>query len=145
MILEKMLEKESAYLDYSNIIQMPGKPKVMICEDNSMTQKLLDVSLMRMGFDVIVAADGEAGIRLLQENEIDLIITDINMPYNNGLELIQFARSHVERKIPIIIVSNINKEETIQLAEELGSDIYLTKPIDLKQLTEVIKSFNILE
>ena len=122
---------------------MSEMKKVLVCEDNVLMQRLLQFTLESIGLEVIVADDGEEGIRFLKEQPVQLLITDINMPYNNGLELIQFVRKNFGKKIPVIIISNINLEETKKHAQELGADRYITKPFDPKQLVEIIQSLNI--
>ena len=73
------------------------------------------------------------------EQEIDILVTDINMPYNSGLELIQYIKSNLSGKVPVIIVSGINLEETKQHAKELGAVNYVTKPFDPEILVEMIQ------
>jgi len=122
---------------------MSSKLKVLICEDNSMAQKVLEFTLKKMGHEVISAGNGKEGIDLLREEEVQLVITDINMPYNSGLELIQFLRKQTTKKIPVLIVSNINLEESKKHAAELGADGYITKPFDPQELIDAIESLNI--
>ena len=122
---------------------MSSKLKVLICEDNSMAQKVLEFTLKKMGHEVISASNGKEGIDLLREEDVQLVITDINMPYNSGLELIQFLRKQTAKKIPVLIVSNINLEESKKHAAELGADGYITKPFDPQELIDTIESLNI--
>ncbi|MEX2371177.1 MAG: response regulator [Bacteroidales bacterium] len=119
------------------------KVKVLLCEDNKLTQRLLEVTLKKLNFDIVVAANGEQGIRFLKEEDIKLIITDINMPYNNGLEIVEFVRKNFNEKIPVIIVSGINLEETQALAAELGADEYFTKPFDPVELVRAVKKLGV--
>lgn len=119
--------------------------KVLVCEDNKLTQRVLEASLQKMDFEVVLAKDGDEGITYIKENNVDLIITDINMPYNNGLELVEYVRKHFERKIPVIIVTNINLDDTRKHAMELGADAYITKPFDPGELRKAIESLQILE
>jgi DNA-binding response OmpR family regulator len=114
--------------------------KILICEDNRLTQRLLEMSLKKMNFDIHLATDGDEAIRILKEEDIGLVITDINMPYNSGLEVVEYIRRNFEKKIPIIIVTNIVLDETRILAEELGADSYITKPFDPIELTEAINA-----
>jgi DNA-binding response OmpR family regulator len=123
----------------------PGKLKILVCEDNTLTLKILEISLKKMGHEVILATDGEQGMNLLESEDIQLLITDINMPYNNGLELVQYVRKKYGKQIPIIIVSNINHAETRNHAIELGVDGYITKPFDPEELTTMIDSFQIFK
>lgn len=119
---------------------MSEKTKILICEDNKLTQRLLEVSLRKMNFDILVATDGEQGIRNIKEQDIGVIITDINMPFNSGLEIVEFVRKHYTKKIPVIIVSNINLEETRKHAKELGANAYFSKPFDPSELIKTIES-----
>ncbi len=115
--------------------------KVLVCEDNTLTLRSIEYSLKNAGFDVSRALDGEQGIRILQEEEIDLVITDINMPYTKGLELVRHVNTKMERKIPVIIITGITLEETREHALELGASGFLTKPLDLDVLVKTVKSF----
>lgn len=122
---------------------MSDKAKILVCEDNKLTQRVLEVALRKLDKDILVATDGEEGIRLIREHNIGLIITDINMPYNSGLEIVEFVRKNFDRKIPVIIVTNISLEDTRRHAEELGADAYITKPFDPSELLDIIRSLNI--
>ncbi len=122
---------------------MTEKQKVLVCEDNKLTQKVLEAALKKMDFDVILAKDGDEGISHIKEDNVDLILTDINMPYNNGLELVEYVRKNFERKIPVIIVTNINLEDTRKHAMELGADAYITKPFDPGELRKAIELLQI--
>lgn len=115
--------------------------KVLVCEDNTLTLRSIEYSLKNAGYDVSRALDGEQGIRILQEEEIDLVITDINMPYTKGLELVRHVNTKMERKIPVIIITGITLEETREHALELGASGFLTKPLDLDVLVDTVKSF----
>lgn len=119
------------------------KVKALICEDNKLTQRLLEVVLQKMDFEVLSAIDGDQAINFLKSEKIDLLITDINMPYNNGLEVIEYLRKSNKKKVPVIIISNINLEESKVHAKELGADNYITKPFDPKELIDIITGMNI--
>lgn len=114
--------------------------KILVCEDNILTLRSIEYSLKKAGFEVSKAVDGDQGIRILEEEEIDLVITDINMPYTKGLELVRFVNSKMERKVPVIIITGITLEETREHALELGAKGFLTKPLDLDVLIDKVKS-----
>jgi DNA-binding response OmpR family regulator len=114
--------------------------RVLVCEDNTLTLRSIEYVLKNAGFDVVKANDGEQGIRILDEEEVDLVITDINMPYTKGLELVRHVNTDMEKKIPVIIVTGITLEETREHALELGASGFLTKPLDLDVLVETVKS-----
>ena len=106
---------------------------ILVCEDNVMTLK-------KAGYSVFKALDGDQGIRVLAEEEIDLVITDINMPYTKGLELVRHINTNLEVKIPVIIVSGITNKETREHALELGAEGYITKPFDLDAVVDMVKT-----
>jgi len=115
--------------------------KILVCEDNILTLRMLEFSLRKEGHEVVKAEDGDQGIRLLDEQEIDLVITDINMPFTKGLELVRHVNTKFEKKIPVIIISCITLKETKDHAMELGAKGYLTKPFDPNVLVEMVNSF----
>ncbi|MEN8227078.1 MAG: response regulator [Bacteroidota bacterium] len=114
--------------------------KILVCEDNPIALKTIAFSLSRSGFEVLEAADGDRGIELLDNEEIDLVITDINMPFTKGLELVRYVNTKMEVKIPVIIISGITLDETKDHAKELGASGYLTKPFDPEVLLNMVQS-----
>jgi len=114
--------------------------RILVCEDNEMTLRTMEYVLKNAGFEVVKAVDGEQGIRILNEELVDLVITDINMPYTKGLELVRHVNTNIEKKIPVIIVTGITLEETREHAIELGASGFLTKPLDLDVLVDTVKS-----
>ncbi len=115
---------------------------ILVCEDNIMTLKAIEFSLKKAGFDVLKAMDGFQGIKMLGEEKIDLVVTDINMPYTKGLELIRHVNTKMETKIPVIVITGITNVETREHAMELGAKGYLTKPFDPKVMVDMVKSLS---
>ena len=113
---------------------------ILVCEDNIMTLKAIELILRKAGYNVFNAGDGFQGIKILDKEKIDLVITDINMPYTKGLELIRHINTQMETKIPVIVVTGITNEETREHAMELGARGYLTKPFDPKVMLDLVKS-----
>ena len=116
--------------------------RILVCEDEIMTLKTIEFVLIREGHEVIEASDGDQGIKILQEQKVDLLITDINLPYAKGLELVRFINTQLEPKVPVIIVSGITLDETRDHAVELGVIGYLTKPFDPAELLGMIYSLS---
>ena len=115
---------------------------ILVCEDNVMTLRTIEFSLKKVGYNVFKAGDGVQGIRILGEEEIDLVITDINMPYTKGLELIRHINTQMEPKIPVVVITGITNDETRAHAAELGASAYLTKPFDLNVMVDMVKSLS---
>ncbi|MEN8203501.1 MAG: response regulator [Bacteroidota bacterium] len=114
--------------------------KILVCEDNVLTLRTIEFALKRTGFEVVKAVDGDEGIRILDDQKIDVVITDINMPYTKGLELVLHVNKKFGKKIPVIIISSITHKETKDHALELGAKGYLTKPFDLDALVDMVNS-----
>jgi two-component system sensor histidine kinase and response regulator WspE len=90
-------------------------------------QKIL---LENQGYEVAVAIDGMDGWNILQtnENSFNLVISDVDMPRMNGLELVSRIRSHpILKSLPVVIVSYKDREEDRLRGLEVGADFYLTK------------------
>ncbi|MCJ7717792.1 MAG: response regulator [Anaerolineales bacterium] len=114
--------------------------RILVCEDNLITLKTIAFSLAKKGHEVLKAEDGDQGIEFLDNENIDLLITDINMPYTKGLELVRYVNTQLETKIPVIIISGITLDETKDHAKELGAIGYLTKPFDPEVLIKMVQS-----
>lgn len=115
--------------------------KILVCEDNPIALKAIAFTLTKSGFEVLQAVDGDRGVEILRQEEVDMVITDINMPYTKGLELVRYVNTKLKRKIPVIIISGITLEETKEHARELGAAGYLTKPFDPGVLLRMVRSF----
>jgi DNA-binding response OmpR family regulator len=116
--------------------------RILVCEDDIMMLKTIEFALMRKGHEVIEASDGDQGRKILQDEKVDLLITDINLPYAKGLELVRFINTQLEPRVPVIIVSGITLDETRDHALELGALGYLTKPFDPDELLGMIDSIS---
>jgi two-component system chemotaxis response regulator CheY len=93
-------------------------------------------------FDICEAPNGFEALRLLPREKFDLVITDINMPDINGLELVSFVKNNDQyRAIPLIIVSTEGSERDRKKGMGLGADAYLVKPFDPAELQELIEKF----
>lgn len=114
---------------------------ILVCEDNVMTLRAIEFSLKKVGYEVFKAEDGFQGIKILDSEKIDLVVTDINMPYTKGLELIRHINTQMEIDIPVIVITGITNDETRAHAMELGARGYLTKPFDPKVMLDMVKCF----
>lgn len=113
---------------------------ILIVEDSSTTRALIRAIIDELGdFETAEAASGFEALKMLPQQEYNLIITDINMPDINGLELINFVRSNARYShVPIIIVSTEKSEEDKKRGMALGATAYVTKPFQSAELQEAI-------
>ena len=114
---------------------------ILIVEDSATTRALIRAVIDELGdVQTIEASSGFEALKLLPQQEYDLIITDINMPDINGLELISFVRNNQRYiHLPIIIVSTERSEEDKKRGMALGATSYVTKPFKSGELQDIIK------
>jgi two-component system chemotaxis response regulator CheY len=114
---------------------------ILIVEDSTTTRALIRAVIEEMGdFNTVEASSGFEALKLLPTQEFDLVITDINMPDINGLELISFMKNNPKYShLPLIIVSTERSEEDKKRGMALGAMAYITKPFKAHELQEVIK------
>ena len=114
---------------------------ILIVEDSATTRALIRAVVDEMGdFNIVEATSGFEALKLLPTQGFDLVITDINMPDINGLELISFIKNNPRYShIRLIIVSTERSEEDKKRGIALGAMAYVTKPFKAYELQEVIK------
>ncbi|HJQ25776.1 MAG TPA: response regulator [Blastocatellia bacterium] len=116
--------------------------KILVVEDHPDSRDLLAIYLRMQGYTVYTAEDGREGLKLLQLDCPDLMITDISMPHLDGAELIKRVRQMPEcRELPIIVMTAYGNEEEAA-ARCLGADQAIAKPLDyevlLHQISELL-------
>jgi two-component system sensor histidine kinase and response regulator WspE len=106
----------------------PKRKRVLIVDD-SLTVRELERKIVEMkGYEVQVAVDGMDGWNSVRTSEFDLVITDVDMPRLDGIELVRLIKQHPELgKTPVMIVSYKDREEDRQRGLQAGADYYLTK------------------
>jgi two-component system chemotaxis response regulator CheY len=117
--------------------------KILITEDSSATRSFLAATIEVMeGFEVVEATSGFDALRLLPREQVDLIITDINMPDINGLELISYIRNNPNYcSIPLFIISTESSEKDRERGLALGANEYLVKPFSPERLQQLILAY----
>jgi two-component system chemotaxis response regulator CheY len=117
--------------------------RILVTEDSATMRSLLVATIEALGdYEVVEAASGFEALRLLPREKVDLIITDINMPDINGLELINYVRkSDTYRTTPLFIISTEGREKDVEKGLSLGANEYLVKPIDPERLQTLINQY----
>lgn len=114
--------------------------RVLVVEDSSAMRSLIATTVEEIrGIEVVEAGNGFDALRILPQQRIDLIITDINMPDINGLEIVHFVKSNPNyHKIPVIIVTTERGEEDRKKGLSLGASEYITKPFNPEDLRQIV-------
>lgn len=102
--------------------------KLLIVDDNELLLKALGFYLARKGYELTLSNDGRDAIDKIKGVNYDLIVTDINMPFNNGMEIISVVRNELKRSTPIIVLTVMGRENTELEAFNIGADEFLAKP-----------------
>ncbi|MBI2626492.1 MAG: response regulator [Candidatus Nealsonbacteria bacterium] len=108
---------------------MPKKnKKIALIEDEEVLIGLLQRKLIKEGYDVFLARDGEEGLKMLREEKPDLVLLDIVMPKMGGFEVMEEMQKDEElKKIPIVIISNSGQPVELDRAKQLGVKDWLIK------------------
>ncbi|MBI3354155.1 MAG: response regulator [Nitrospirae bacterium] len=114
---------------------------ILIIEDSLTMRSMIAAIIEEMGdFIITEAASGFEALKALPTRNFDLIITDINMPDINGLEIVNFVKNHPNYKnIPLIIVTTERSEEDRKKGLALGAADYVTKPFKSEDLQKVVR------
>src|SRR5690606_19550859 len=114
-------------------------PKILLVEDNETNRDMLSRRLMRKGYDVAMAEDGEQAVRMAASENPDLILMDMSLPVLDGWEATRRVKSaEGTRSIPIIALTAHAMAGDRERALEAGCDDYDTKPIELPRLLDKI-------
>lgn len=114
--------------------------KILVCEDDTVEVKVIQIALETEDVHAVLVRDGHKAFKVLRENnDFDLIITDIHMPHHNGDEILKLVREEQKKQTPIIMMSSDDAEEAIALALKSGVNEYMVKPIDPRDLNRRVK------
>jgi len=117
--------------------------KVLIVEDSRATRELLAAAIEILeGVEVYTAVSGFEALKVLPRHRFSLIITDINMPDINGLELINFVKKNPHyRETPLFVVTTEGREQDRNRGLQLGASEYLVKPFQSEILTALVRRY----
>jgi len=101
---------------------------ILIADSHPIISKMLCLKLRKAGYNAQIAPDGVQAMKLFNNKQPDLVITDLLLPFVSGSELIVHIREKLSSQVPIIVLSNIKLENTIVEVFNLGADDYITKP-----------------
>ncbi len=112
--------------------------KILVCDDDKDIVEAIDIYLTQEGYQVLKAYNGEEAIKVLKEEEVDLLIIDVMMPRLDGIRATLKIRE--EMSLPIIILSAKSEDADKILGLNIGADDYVTKPFNPLELVARVKS-----
>jgi two-component system chemotaxis response regulator CheY len=114
--------------------------RTLIVDDSSVMRKIVERALRQAGLDLLVvheAGSGTEGLDLLKANQVDLILSDINMPSMDGLEFLrQIKAQNLAPGVPVVMITTESSEEHVKQAIQSGAQGYIRKPFTAEQVKE---------
>lgn len=117
---------------------MESRLKILIVDDDRDLVDLLHFALHRAGFEARTAYDGPTAVKLLEDDEPDLVVLDVNLGAWNGFELLKDIRRHSQ--VPVIMLTGLHTEDEKVRGLDLGADDYMTKPFSHRELVARIRA-----
>ncbi len=111
---------------------------ILIVEDEAKMSRLLQLNLAEDGYTTHAAVDAETGLKLLRQEKIDLVITDLKLPGMNGLEFLQ-AVKRADARTPVIVMTAYGTVETAVEAMKAGASDYVLKPFSLEEIKLLVR------
>ena len=113
-------------------------PQALVVDDSVTMREMVSHTLRDGGFDVVSAEDGIDAIAQLKDHMVDIVVTDINMPNMNGIELVRHLRADARfLSTPILCLTTEKGEDTKQAARSAGATGWLEKPFDPDRLVSI--------
>lgn len=116
--------------------------KLLIVDDSASIRQLVTFTLKDAGYDVLVAEHGKNAIAKLTDTPVDMVITDLNMPEMDGIELIRQMRGMPSHRFtPIVMLTTESQEKKKVEGKNAGASGWIVKPFKPEQLTEIVRKF----
>ena len=113
---------------------------IMIVDDAVSIRGLASMTLENAGYQVVEAHDGRDGLDKISQQRIHMVITDINMPHMDGIQLIKALKAHSEYKfIPIVILTKETEPDKKKQGQKAGAKAWITKPFKPKTILGVVQ------
>lgn len=113
--------------------------KILVVEDEKPISDILKFNLVKSGYEVLCAYDGEEGLRLALEENVDLILLDVMLPKMEGFDVLKKVREK-KQTVPILMLTAREEEIDKILGLEWGADDYITKPFSMRELLARVKA-----
>jgi two-component system response regulator PilR (NtrC family) len=113
------------------------KPRILVVDDEESIREFLDIMLRKEGYEVTVAVDGEEAKGFIQNKSFDLVISDLQMPRMNGLDLLKYTKQNYP-DLTFMMITAFGTTETAVEAMKMGAYDYITKPFKIDEVRIVV-------
>lgn len=117
---------------------MENKPTILVVDDEDLLREAIVFQFKREGFNVLSASNGVEAFHMIQNNKIDAVVSDIQMPGGNGIDLLKNVKDF-DAEIPVMVFITAFADLTEEEAYDLGANAIFSKPFDRKVLVKCIK------
>lgn len=112
---------------------------ILIVDDSETVRRELRNAIGAAGYGILEATDGQTGLRLATNEDVDLIVADLHMPVMNGLDMLERLREiHGKQGIPAILLTTESSRNLVVRAKKCGAKAWMIKPVDLEMLVRGI-------
>jgi two-component system chemotaxis response regulator CheY len=119
---------------------------ILVVDDAAVVRHVVSLTLKKSGYDVVQAVNGKDALEKLGCAKVEMVITDLNMPEMDGLELIrQMRKTEKYRFIPILMLTTVSQEEKRQEGQRAGASAWIFKPFHSTQLLEAVRRYVVLD
>ncbi|HEV7230673.1 MAG TPA: response regulator [Bacteroidia bacterium] len=115
--------------------------KILVVDDDPLMLEAIAHRLREDKAEVVTAGNGFEAISIAQSGTLDLIISDLMMPEMSGLSLLCLLKQFYFNRIPVIIISSLDKADVILSSLGLGAEDFISKPIDFERLSSQVKRY----
>ncbi|MBF0300225.1 MAG: response regulator [Oligoflexia bacterium] len=128
----------------NRLLDINTQVKILIVEDTAIQAKKLKFYLEKLGYQIVWSENGKLALEELDKNSFHLVITDVQMPEMNGLEMLESIRSNSKLKnTPVIVITTLDNDDVCEQSITLGADDFIAKPFQHREINLRIQ--NILE
>lgn len=136
-----MFHRKAAAATHNDVASAPGRPLILIVEDEAALLTMLRYNLEKNGFRVEEATDGQEAVTRISEERPDLVLLDWMLPVMSGIEVCRQIRRQTEtRELPVIMVTARTEDQDAVRALNIGADDYITKPFAIEALLARIRA-----
>ena len=115
---------------------------ILAVDDSATVRKFVSVALSMQGFAVVTACDGMDALEKLPNQQVDLVITDLNMPNMDGFEFIKALRENpAYHDLPVIILTSLTDDDSKERGTDLGVNSYVVKPFSLEKIQYEVSKY----
>lgn len=136
-----MFHRKAAAATHNDAASAPGRPLILVVEDEAALLTMLRYNLEKNGFRVEEATDGQEAVTRISEERPDLVLLDWMLPVMSGIEVCRQIRRQTEtRELPVIMVTARTEDQDAVRALNIGADDYITKPFAIEALLARIRA-----